>query len=292
MSVPYRLTLVAGVLAVVVTLGACSSDDSDSADTVVFTEPTESSSEGPTNSHVVEGGDTLSGIAAGYGLTLDELVEFNDWEDGADHAIFPGDEIALPVDAVAVPTTRPPRTTDSGGNDDSGDGGSATTTTAMTNATGNGGYEATGQSYIGPDFGESTDPIVDPMPDGVYWSWTPSVSGDGSTIMFEVVQQFNGDECLEHFGTAPGTCSGDIEFESATATATMRVGSGTASVLFVNGIDVPEAFRVSTEELARLLAGQPPADDAPDEFIADLVDAFVVTVRNGSVVAADQIWIS
>ena len=46
----------------------------------------------------------------------------------------------------------------------------------------------------------------------------------------------------------------------------MRVGSGTASVLFVDGVSDIETYRITTEELARLLAGEPPADDAPDGF--------------------------
>jgi hypothetical protein len=62
----------------------------------------------------------LSGIAASYGLTLNELIEVNDWSDGADHAIFPGDVIGLPDDAVGVSTTRPP-SNDNPSADDDGD---------------------------------------------------------------------------------------------------------------------------------------------------------------------------
>ena len=62
----------------------------------------ESSSAGPTNTYEVEAGDTLSGIAAGHGVSLSELIDTNEWSDGSDHAIFPGDVIALPDDAVAV----------------------------------------------------------------------------------------------------------------------------------------------------------------------------------------------
>ena len=105
-----------------------------------------------------------------------------------------------------------------------------------------------------------------------------------------MVQQFSGDACREHFGTS-NSCLSDIDFETATATASMRVDAGTASVLYLHGgIDV-EAYRTSAEELARLLAGTPPADDAPDDFQFGR-HPFVVTVQNGAVTAADQIWIS
>ena len=55
---------------------------------------------------VVDSGDTLSGIAASCGLSLNELVEVNDWSEGTDHAIFPGDVTCLPDDAVDVSTSR------------------------------------------------------------------------------------------------------------------------------------------------------------------------------------------
>ncbi len=169
-------------------------------------------------------------------------------------------------------------------------GGSATSSTVPTAAT-SGGYEATGESYVGPALDGSTDPIIEPLPDGVYWSFGPAVSTDGSTITFELVQQFSGDSCREHFVTTPDSCLSDIDFESALAAASMRVGSGTATVLYLHGGYDVEAYRTTSEELARLLAGKPPADDAPDDFQYG-AHPFVVTVQNGSVTAADQIWIS
>ena len=158
-------------------------------------------------------GDIPSGIAASYGVSLSELVEANGWTDGANHAIFPGDVIALPDDAVAVSTTRPAV------NDDDRN----TSTTA------------------------------------------------GSS------------------GTST-SCLNDIEFETVTGTASMSVGSGTASVLHLDGVDI-KTYRISTDELARLLAGQSPADDAPDGYQFGMYP-FVVTVQNGAVTAADQIFIS
>ena len=72
----------------------------------------------------------------------------------------------------------------------------------------------------------------------------------------------------------------------------MRVGSGTASVLLVDGISEPKPYQITSEELARLLAGQPPADDAPGGFAFDPVDGYVVTVQNGAVTSAEQVWLS
>ena len=208
-----RVAFVAAALAaVVLALTRC---DSGSGDDIAAAPPSglvdETSAE-PSNTYVVDSGDTLSGIAAGYGVSLGELVGVNEWSDGSDHAIFPGDVIGLPDDAVAVSTTRAPSNNNSNGDDDDNesDGSGTSSTAAMS-----GGYTATGEAYVGPTLDGSTDPIIDPLPDGVYWSFEPSVSDDGSTITFEVVQQFSGDTCREHFGTS-NSCLSDIDFETAT----------------------------------------------------------------------------
>ena len=44
----------------------------------------------------VERGDALQLIADRYDITVEELAEFNDWEDGVFHPIYPGDEVRIP----------------------------------------------------------------------------------------------------------------------------------------------------------------------------------------------------
>ena len=144
-----RLAFVVGAIAVGLALTGCDSGSGEGSADAASSEPVESSSAGPTNTYEVEAGDTLSGIAAGYGLSLSELVDANEWTDGSDHAIFPGDVIALPADAVAVSTTRPAVNDDDDGDDDDSTsaGPSATTTAAPTS----GGYTpGDGESYAGP----------------------------------------------------------------------------------------------------------------------------------------------
>jgi hypothetical protein len=55
--------------------------------------------------------------------------------------------------------------------------------------------------------------------------------GDSTTSRYETItftrrQRLTGEACREHFGTAPDSCLGDLDFENATATASMRVGRG------------------------------------------------------------------
>lgn len=52
---------------------------------------------GPGGTYTVQAGDFLSGIAAKTGTTVDAIVEVNGWEDGANHVIFPGQVIKMPV---------------------------------------------------------------------------------------------------------------------------------------------------------------------------------------------------
>ena len=273
----------AGAVVVGLALTGCDSNSGDDNVAAASTEPVESSSAAPANTYVVDSGDTLSGIAAGYGLSLSELVDANEWSDGSDHAIFPGDVIALPDDAVAVSTTRPP-SNNNGGNDDDGnddDDGNTSTTAGSGAAATSGGYTSTGE----PSLDGLILAITEPLVDGRYLTNVPTVSGDGSTITFELLQ------CPESYGTAPGSCLTFLDFEVSTM-ASMRVGSGTASVLLLDGISAPQSYRITTEELSRLLAGEAPADDAPDGFEFDPVDGYVVTVQNGAVTSAEQVWLS
>lgn len=53
-----------------------------------------------TQVYTVEGGDFLSGIAADYDIALDELVAINDWPEGIDHRIDPGDSVIIPPGAL------------------------------------------------------------------------------------------------------------------------------------------------------------------------------------------------
>jgi LysM repeat protein len=57
-----------------------------------------------TQVYEVQSGDFLSGIASDYGIPPESIANFNQWEEGINHPIFPGDQINIPPGAE-VPDT-------------------------------------------------------------------------------------------------------------------------------------------------------------------------------------------
>jgi LysM repeat protein len=104
-------------------LTACGGDDSATAQTTIALRPTayvtlpvvttvrptstiagqaasDREPEGEGEVYRVRPGDALPLIAARYDITVDELVEFNGWEDGALHPIYPNQEVRIPAFAT------------------------------------------------------------------------------------------------------------------------------------------------------------------------------------------------
>lgn len=61
----------------------------------------EAGSTSPTEQiHTIVAGDTLSGIAAKYGVTMDVIINYNGWTDGTDHVLLPGQSFNIPPNAL------------------------------------------------------------------------------------------------------------------------------------------------------------------------------------------------
>ena len=71
-----------------------------------------------TQVYEVQSGDFLSGIAADYGVPPESIANFNQWEDGIEHVIQPGQQINIPPGAE-VPSADDEE--DSGDDEESGD---------------------------------------------------------------------------------------------------------------------------------------------------------------------------
>lgn len=59
--------------------------------------------------YTVQGGDAVSLIANRFGISMDKLAAFNEWPNGINQAIFPGDVIGIPPGAL-VPNQGVPET--------------------------------------------------------------------------------------------------------------------------------------------------------------------------------------
>jgi LysM repeat protein len=49
--------------------------------------------------YTVRSNDTLSGIATRYGITIDDVANYNSWSEGTNHVLQPGDEVKIPPQA-------------------------------------------------------------------------------------------------------------------------------------------------------------------------------------------------
>jgi len=102
-------------------VSGCAEDDEPtlvSYDVVPYTTastlPPTSTTAPPTLQHTVVRGDSLYAIADRYCSTPVEIAALNEWSDGLDHVIYPGDEILVPgpgcpivTDAVTTTTVEP-----------------------------------------------------------------------------------------------------------------------------------------------------------------------------------------
>jgi LysM repeat protein len=278
-----RIVLVAMGLAV---LAACSSAEDSSADSVAPPESVDSVAPpesvdsvappepvvaiDPVDSagYTIVAGDTLSAIAARAGVSLSDLVDANGWPDGSDHLILPGDVIALPQGASAPGSAAAPldATAPAGGSDPAGELG---------------GYQAR-PSFASLPVNQETNPIVDPLPDGEYWS--VDYTSDGQDVSFRLLQLFTGEACYERFDD----CLSDANTLSEPSATVSLSASAATSVIWTPG-NLVESYRVSNREFARLVAGFAPASDAPAGFAYGRF-IVVVTVRDGQAVAADQVF--
>src|SRR6478735_4031408 len=69
--------------------------------------------------YTVRSNDTLSGIATRYGITIDDVANYNSWSEGTSHVLQPGDEVKIPPQAK-IPEEATADTSD-GSNSASGD---------------------------------------------------------------------------------------------------------------------------------------------------------------------------
>ena len=118
-------------------------------------------------SYTIQSGDSLGAIASRYDITLDQLVNYNQFPNGSSQLILPGDVIKIPPDSLVPGTGTGAETADPG--TDTGDGGEAAP--ADTAATGEGCTHtiAAGEfpNRVARQYGITTDELFAANPGGV-----------------------------------------------------------------------------------------------------------------------------
>lgn len=74
------------------------------AASAVTTLPPEGATDPNEQIYVIAAGDSVSRIASIHEITMDQLVEYNQWADGINHVLIPGAEVKIPPGAK-VPGT-------------------------------------------------------------------------------------------------------------------------------------------------------------------------------------------
>ncbi len=85
--------------------------------------------------YTVVAGDYLAKIAKSAGTTIQSIVDVNEWSDGQDHPIFPGDTIVLPEGATAPAVTTETTAASTDSTTDSSTADTTATSTASTGST-------------------------------------------------------------------------------------------------------------------------------------------------------------
>lgn len=249
-------------------------------------------------SYTIVSGDTLSGIAGRAGVPLDDLIAVNGWSDGENHTILPGDVITLPEGAtVPTPRTTTTAASNSGsGNSGSGSGNSGSGSGNSGSGSGNSGSGSSGSGNseggyrtASPNYTEGDTLVVSsPVVDGDYGA---EATSDGTVITFVLGRIVSWETCAEGMtdDEASDACASPPLWEPGDGTSISVAGSDLDEVTVINGFDANNVWSVDGEELARLIAGEAPASDAPDGF-QFYNWTYLVTVAGGDVVAADQQW--
>ena len=77
--------------------------------------------------YTVKSGDSISKIAGLYGITMEQLVNYNSWTEGTSHDLFAGDVVKIPPQA-SIPGGDSGNSGNSGDTGDTGDSGDGTET--------------------------------------------------------------------------------------------------------------------------------------------------------------------
>jgi hypothetical protein len=128
--------------------------------------------------------------------------------------------------------------------------------------------------------------------DGVYWGTIVGTfeGAEGPGISFELSQVFFGDDCTAQFGTGDDVCLNDYQ---ELPEPRGELPAYVASLQYVTVADVIDneiSYLIDGAELYRMASGRPPSAGAP-EYWALAPFPYLVTVRDGTVISVEQVWL-
>lgn len=135
-----------------------------------------------------------------------------------------------------------------------------------------------------PAVPDRTLPIAEPLADGQYWAPALGVAGD--QLGFTLAQAFFGPTCEAELGAEACVDEPGVVDDPAVEVSVAAADLATVSVVTADRTN----YAVTGVELATLAAGGTPSSAAPDNF-AYVPYPFLVTLRDGVVVEARQIWV-
>lgn len=138
-----------------------------------------------------------------------------------------------------------------------------------------------------PAVPDRTRPVVDaPLPDGDYWATSITSANDGKTLTVRIAQVLFDPTCTAELG-AEACADGSALID--TPAKELLVDPADLRIVSVVAAD-RRNFSITGAELLALVSGAGPSADAPDDYAYEPYP-FLVSLRDGGVVEARQIWL-
>lgn len=138
-----------------------------------------------------------------------------------------------------------------------------------------------------PAVPDRTAEVGSSLASGQYWAELIGMErSDAPFLTFRVTRAYFGPTCLQELGE--DGCPNDYGVDDSQALEVRVPFDDLQAVSVANGDR--QNYGIDAEELARLLVGEPASSKAPDDF-AYVAYPFLLTVRDGTVQQAQQIWV-
>lgn len=128
--------------------------------------------------------------------------------------------------------------------------------------------------------------------DGVYWGVLVGTfeGAGGEGMSFALSQVFFGEDCTAQFGTGDDVCLNDYQELPEPSGEFPAYVDSLQYVTVADVIDNEVSYLIDGAELYRMASGRPPSAGAP-EYWALAPFPYQVTVRDGRVIALEQVWL-